>query len=229
MLLFRTATKQLCKREGLHASFMSRPALPNFFSSGWHLHQSLTDLSSGGNAFKSNDGEVLSEVGRRYVAGIIDHAIPMSLFANPTITGYKRLKPYSFAPDRANWARENRGAYVRVQGEPGEEGTHIENRSGEPAANPYLYMAANLAAGLDGIKRELEPPPIVDGDPYASESTPLPTTLWEAVDAVENDEFFNEAFGKAFMDYIVMAKRSEIGRFLSEVTDWEHREYFEFY
>ncbi len=229
MLLFRTATKQLCRLHGLHATFMSRPALPNFFSSGWHLHQSLTHLDGGGNAFRSTDGEVLSEVGRHYVAGLIEHAVPMSVFCNPTITGYKRLKPYSFAPDRANWARENRGAMVRVQGEPGEEGTHIENRSGEPAANPYLYLASNLAAGLDGVRRKLTPPPIVDGDPYASESTMLPTTLWEAVDALEADDFFVQEFGRPFIDYLIMAKRSEIGRFLSEVTDWEHREYFEFY
>ena len=93
----------------------------------------------------------------------------MTLFATPTVNGYKRFRPYSFAPDRVCWAVENRGALVRVQGAPGDEGSHVENRIGEPAANPYLYLASNIAAGLDGIRRNLEPPPPVSADPYAAE------------------------------------------------------------
>src|SRR5436309_3316126 len=114
----------------------------------------------------------------------------MTVFTTPTINGFKRFRPYSFAPDRVNWAVENRGAMVRVQGGAGDPGTHIENRLGEPAANPYLYMAANIAAGIDGITRGLNPPPAVKADPYTADSTRLPTTLWAALDALEKDAFF---------------------------------------
>jgi glutamine synthetase len=231
MVLFRSATKQICQMHGYHATFMCRPALPNFFSSGWHLHQSLRGLGDGSWAFMngSDDGEPLSVVGRQFLAGILEHAIPMSVFTTPTINGYKRFRPYSFAPDRVTWAVENRGAMVRVQGGPGDPGTHLENRMGEPAANPYLYMAANIAAGLDGIATEKTPPPPASVDPYAAETAKLPRTLWEAVDALEKDEFFRRAFGKLLIDYMVMMKRSEIDRFLGDITDWEQREYFEFF
>lgn len=230
MVLFRSAAKQICEQMGLHASFMCRPALPHFFSSGWHLHESLADLATGENVFTSLDKEhSLSPTGRQFVAGLLEHAVPMTVFTTPTVNGYKRFKPYSFAPDRATWADENRGSMVRVQGTPGERGTHIENRLGEPAANPYLYLAANIAAGLDGIRRGLEPPVPAGADPYTTEAPRLPTSLWEAVDALEADDFFATAFGPGFVRYLARMKRHEVGRFLGEVTDWEMREYFEFF
>ena len=229
VVLFRSAVKQICYDNGYHATFMTRPALPNFFSSGWHLHQSLSSVDNGDNTFVGSDGAVLSQTALSFVAGLVEHAIPMTVFAAPTITAYKRFKPYSFAPDRVNWAIENRGALVRIQGEPGDPATHVENRMGEPAANPYLYMAANLAAGLDGIRRNATPPPRVEADPYAADSPLLPKTLWEAVDALDHDAFFRQAFGDGVVDYVVAMKRNEVDRFLSEVTDWEMREYFEFF
>jgi glutamine synthetase len=230
MILFRTTTKQVAYDLGLQASFMCRPGLPNFFSSGWHLHESLRDRSSGENAFTSDDpGQRLSPVGRQFVAGLLEHALPMTVFTTPTINGYKRFKPYSFAPDRVTWAAENRGTMVRVQGDPLEKGAHVENRLGEPAANPYLYLAANLAAGLDGVERQLQPPPMVAADPYADEAPLLPRTLWEAVDHLASDDFFANRFGKNFVSFICSMKRNEIDRFLSEVTDWEMNEYFEFF
>ena len=230
MVLFRSATKQVAHDLGLHASFMCRPALPNFFSCGWHLHESLRDRQTGHNAFTSSSAsDRLSDTGMQFTAGILEHALGMTVFTTPTINGYKRFKPYSFAPDRVSWANENRGAMVRVQGDPLEKGAHIENRLGEPAANPYLYLAANLAAGLDGVRRKLEPPPVVEADPYSTEAPPLPTSLWEAVDLLEADQFFSDTFGEGFVRFVVAMKRNEIARFLSEVTDWEMREYFEFY
>jgi glutamine synthetase len=231
MVLFRSATKQSCQQRGYHATFMSRPALPNFFSSGWHLHQSLRGIEDGAPTFMNatDDGEALSQTGRQFLAGILEHALPMTVFTTPTINGYKRFRPYSFAPDRVNWAVENRGAMVRVQGGAGDPGTHLENRMGEPAANPYLYMAANIAAGLDGIAGGSTPPPPEGVDPYASESTKLPTTLWAALEALEQDSFFRGEFGDTFIDYMLMMKRAEVDRFLGEITDWEQREYFEFF
>ncbi|MGH3276966.1 MAG: glutamine synthetase family protein [Streptosporangiaceae bacterium] len=239
VVLFRSAVKQMCQRRGLLATFMCRPGLPNFFSSGWHLHESLISRQTGQNVFASPD-EVLSATGRHFVAGLLDHAMPMTVFATPTVNGYKRYRPYSFAPDRVCWAVENRGALVRVQGAPGDSNSHVENRMGEPAANPYLYMAANIAAGLDGIRRKLEPPPPIEADPYASSAPMLPTSLADAVGALDKDEFFRSAFGAPVVDYLLQMKRAEVARYEAaiaenpppagqDVSDWEMREYFEFY
>jgi len=238
-VLFRSAVKQVCQRRGLLATFMCRPALPNFFSSGWHLHQSLLSRADGSNAFASIS-EALSGVGRQYVAGLLEHTMPMTVFAAPTVNGYKRFRPYSFAPDRVCWAIENRGALVRVQGSPGDTSSHVEMRLGEPAANPYFYMASNIAAGLDGIRRGVEPPPPAEADPYAIEAPPLPASLAEAVDALDADTFYRKAFGDTLVSYLVMMKRFEIGRYSAalaelpmpdgqDVSDWEMREYFEFF
>jgi len=116
----------------------------------------------------------------------------------------------------------------------------VEMRIGEPAANPYLYLASNIAAGLDGIRRGLEPPPPASADPYAVEALALPTSLAAAVDALDADGFYRKAFGEALVAYLVMMKRFEIGRYEDalvaepipdgqDVSDWEMREYFEFF
>jgi glutamine synthetase len=240
-VLFRSAVKQVCQRRGLLATFMCRPALPNFFSSGWHLHQSLASRPTGANAFASPSGP-LSDTGMSYVAGLLEHALPSLVFATPTVNGYKRYRPYSFAPDRVCWAVENRGALVRVQGSAGDSGSHVEMRSGEPAANPYLYLAANVAAGMDGVARSLTPPAAVEADPYAaSGAVMLPTSLAAAVKALDSDAFYRSAFGDTLIDYLVLMKRAEIARYeawlssadltdsADEVTEWEMREYFEFF
>ncbi|HVV20208.1 MAG TPA: glutamine synthetase family protein, partial [Pseudonocardiaceae bacterium] len=237
MILFRSAVKQICARRGLLATFMCKPHLPNFFASGWHLHSSLVD-AQGANVFRSDDA-VLSPAGLHYVAGLLDHAPAMTALATPTINGYTRFQPYSFAPDRLCWAVENRGALVRVQGGPGDPGTHLENRIGEPAANPYLYLAADLAAGLDGIERSLTPPDPVEADPYAAEAPPLPASLGDALDALDKDPLYRERFGTGFVDYYLMMKRSEVARYEAALADaedrdtaaaaWQMREYFEFY
>lgn len=229
MVLFRSAVKQICRRNGLHATFMCRPALPNLFSSGWHLHQSLNARTSGSNAFvPETDAELLSPTGRSFVAGLLRHARAGMLFSTPMINGYKRYRPNSLAPDRILWARDNRGAMLRAVGGPGDPGTRIENRIGEPAANPYLYMASQILAGLDGIRHGLEPPPPSD-TPYDSEAERLPTNLMDAVAALDGDAFFRGALGDGFVDYLLTIKRAEIARFLDSVTDWEQREYFELY
>ena len=229
MLLFRSATKQICRRAGYHATFMTRPALPNFFSSGWHLHQSLCHKTDGTNAFANLDGDApLSATGAGFVAGILEHATESSVFVTPTINGYKRFMPNSFAPDRITWALENRAAMVRVVGGPGDAATHIENRAGEPCANPYLYMASQIASGLDGIERGLDPgPPEIS--PYESDKPKLPASLMDAVAALETSGHYRRRFGDTFVDYLLAVKRSEISRFLAHVTDWEQREYFEVY
>ena len=147
------------------------------------------------------------------MAGLLTHSMPMTVFATPTVNGYKRYRPYSFAPDRVCWALENRGALVRVQGAAGDGNSHVEMRMGEPAANPYLYMAANIAAGLDGIGRQLDPPPPVESDPYVSQNPMLPGSLADAIAALEKDDFYRAAFGDTLVDYLLQMKRSEVGRY----------------
>ncbi len=226
MALFRSAVKQMCRRHGLHATFMCRPAIPNTFASGWHLHQSLRDRNDT-NAFMADD-DLLSPVGRHFLGGLLQHARASSVFTTPTINGYKRYKPYSLAPDRAVWGVDNKGAMLRVVGLPGDPGTRIENRIGEPAANPYLYMASQVAAGLDGIERELDPGEATE-QPYDVDAPRLPANLLEAVDALDEDDVFSRRFGAVFVDYIRALKRAEIDRYLGAVTDWEQREYFDMY
>ena len=97
-----------------------------------------------------------------YMAGLLHHARGAAAFSTPTLNGYKRYRPFSLAPDRALWGRDNRGAMVRVLGGPGDPATHLENRVGEPAANPYLYMASQIVSGLDGLDRKLDPGPSAD-------------------------------------------------------------------
>ncbi|HEV3499350.1 MAG TPA: glutamine synthetase family protein [Bradyrhizobium sp.] len=229
MILLRSAVKQICQRHGYHATFMSRPKLPNVFASGWHLHQSIVSRAGGENAFMTKDGgEVLSAFGGGYLAGLLQHARASAVFATPTINGYKRYRSYSLAPDRAIWGHDNRGVMVRVLGGPGDPATRLENRIGEPAANPYLYMASQILSGLDGVERALDPGPSADA-PYETQAALLPKTLQEAVAALKDDSFFRNALGAGFVDYYVHIKNAEIERFQAEVSDWEQREYFEMF
>ncbi|MGH8690759.1 MAG: glutamine synthetase family protein [Burkholderiales bacterium] len=225
MLLLRSAVKQIARRHGYHATFMCRPKLPNVMSSGWHLHQSLT--RNGLNAFVA-EREDLSETGKGYLAGLLAHARGASAFATPTINGYKRYRPYSLAPDRVVWGKENRGAMVRVIGGARDPDTRLENRIGEPAANPYLYFASQIYSGLDGIERRLPLPRSAD-TPYEAKADLLPRTLEEALYHLKADKALREGFGAAFVDYFCRIKEAEIARFNLEVSDWEHREYFDLF
>lgn len=230
MVLFRSALKQICRRHGYHATFMCRPGLENAFASGWHLHQSLARTRDGGNALApEEDGALLSPTGMSFAAGILDNAAAATFFAAPTLNGYKRFKPNSLAPERVVWGRDNKGAMLRVVGAgPGDPATRLENRAGEPAANPYLYLASQAASGLDGLRGGKSPPPPTS-DPYAAGAEKLPASLMDAMAALDRSTVFREAFGDRFVDYMLRIKRAEAARFLSTVTDWEHREYFEMF
>jgi len=228
MMLFRSAVKQICRRLGYHASFMCRPRIPNVMSSGWHLHQSLRERGAGGNAFVSNDKELLSPLGRHFLAGLLAHARAATVFTTPTINGYKRYRAYALAPDRVIWGRDNRGVMIRVLGGPGDAATRLENRVGEPAANPYLYMASQIVAGLDGVARKLDPGPSAD-TPYETAAPLLPKSLDEALAALRDDACFAEGFGQSFIDYYMRIKQGELARYQSEVTEWEQKEYFELF
>lgn len=225
-VILRSAVRQICRRHGYHASFMCRPGLPNMMANGWHLHQSIIDIETHQNAFMpTSEEDLLSETGRHFVAGLLEHADASCVFSTPTINGYKRYSPHTLAPDRKSWGRDNRGAMLRVLSGVGDEASRIENRVGEPAANPYLFIASQILAGLDGIQRALDPPaPTLE--PYSSESLTLPGTLVEAIQAFKQSSFFRRELGEEYVRYLSAIKEFEIGRFNSAVTDWEHQEYF---
>ncbi len=226
MILFRSAVKQICQRNGYHATFMCRPRIPNVISSGWHMHQSLIHSKDKSNAFMPmKPGEDLSDLGRHYMAGLLEHACGATALSTPTINGYKRYRAYSLAPDRAIWGRDNRGVMVRVLGGANDNATRLENRVGEPAANPYLYFSSQVLSGLDGIHRELEPGPSADA-PYETPAQYLPHTLADAIECLRNDACLREGLGAGFVDYFCKIKEAEIARFNMEVTEWEQKEYF---
>jgi glutamine synthetase len=225
MVLLRSAVKQVARRHGYHATFMCRPKLPNVMSSGWHLHQSLS--RSAKNIFVS-EKEDLSEAGKHWLAGLLAHARGACAFSTPTINGYKRYRPYSLAPDRIVWGKENRGALLRVVGGPGNPATRIENRIGEPAANPYLYIASQIWSGLDGLASRADLPASAD-TPYEAKAELLPRTLDEALHALRKDKALCAGFGDNFIDYWCRIKEAEIARFNLDVSDWEHKEYFDLF
>ncbi len=225
MVLFRNMVKQVCDRAGLHATFMSRPSFKNSMGNGWHLHQSITDKQTGKNLFTPQDGEDLSPLAANWIAGILAHAKASCLLTTPTINGYKRYQPFAMAPDRIQWGSDNRGAMLRLLANAGDNASRVENRIGEPAANPYLYLASQVLCGLDGIENNLTPPEPVD-IPYDSDAPKLPDNLHTALEAFENSPFYRKAISGAFVDYLCHIKRAEWQRYLGTVSEWEQREYF---
>ena len=224
-LLFRTTVKQLCRRQGLHATFMAVPQVPSVYPSGWHLHQSLVD-ANGENVFVPETGTGLSVLGMNYVGGLLDHAAGTSLLTTPTVNGYKRQRPDSFAPMNVSWALENRGAMLRIIGDCYSSASRVENRVGEPTANPYLYMASQIIAGRDGMAKKTDPgEPVVAS--YTSDRPILPTNILEAIEAFQKDDVIKAGLGDAFHTYFTTMKKAEAARFMATVTDWEQNEYFE--
>jgi len=151
----------------------------------------------------------------------------MTVFCTPTINGFGRFRPNALAPQSVLWGRDNRGAMLRVIGACGDDATRIENRIGEPAANPYLYIASQIHAGLDGIERQLTAPPATDA-PYGAAAQRLPASLGEALEALQSDTVLRDAFGGAVVDWFVRIKRSELKRWeeAADQDDFQRREYF---
>jgi glutamine synthetase len=239
-VLFRTAVKQICWRHGYHASFMCKPALQGFDPSGWHLHQSLKDQQSGENLFMSTDpDQLLSTVAADYVGGLVHHARESSLLTAPTVNGYQRYRDeHTLSPSVAGWSKDNRGAMIRVLGAPWDSSSHIENRIGEPAANPYLYIASQVIAGIDGMDNHLDPGAMTS-DPHHHDGPAIATTFEDAVDGLDGSMLYRQHLGDHLVDMLLRMKRNEWKRFggtrtehatiANDVTDWEQREYFRFF
>jgi glutamine synthetase len=241
LVLFRTATRQICRRLGYLATFMCRPALKGFYSSGWHLHQSLASRKTGLNLFTpKSSSETLSPLGKYYLGGLLHHALASTVLSNPTVNAYRRFRTNSLAPDRAAWGFDHRGAMLRVLGGANDPATRIENRAGEPSANPYLYIASQVVTGLDGIEHRRDPGS-PQTDPYTSQCPMLPKRLSDALTLFDQDTLFREQFGKTFVDYYVRIKRTELERYESYIKDngidpageiataWEQDEYLDFF
>lgn len=237
MVLFRNGVKQALRRAGYHASFVCRPPFPNAMASGWHLHQSLVDIARGENAFSTaqpasgstahDAGQTLSTAGTHWLAGLLAHARGSAVFCAPTINAYARFAGATMAPQAVTWGRDNRGAMLRVLGHCASAATRIENRIGEPCANPYLYMAAQIHAGLDGLSRRLVPPRATTS-PYGDGALRLPVSLGEALTALREDEALVRAFTPEVVDWLVRIKQSELARHdaATDSAAWQAREYF---
>jgi len=242
MVLFRSAVKQALRRAGYHATFMCRPPFENIMSSGWHLHQSLYDLQTGHNIFARTSTQdiqeaqahatddarrTLSNIGAHYLAGMLAHGQGMTALCTTTVNGFGRFKPNALAPQSILWGLDNRGAMLRVVGGAGDAATRIENRLGEPAANPYLYMASQIWAGLDGIENEMKAPLATDA-PYEQNAAPLPLTLGAAIEHLVQDKVLNAGLGQDFVRYYQRIKQSEQMRFndAEDSVEFQRREYF---
>ena len=187
--MLKAAVKELAAREGLLATFMGRP-FADQGGSGFHLHVSLA-APDGQNAFADEGGpDGLSPLAGQFIAGVIEHAPGLQALLGPTVNAYKRILPDSLAPTHANWGHDNRTAFCRIPRERGGR-SRVEIRTGDGSACAHLITAAVLAAGLDGIERELAPPAPVTGDAYRADDahagSKLPGDLGSALDALEAD------------------------------------------
>ncbi|HEU0003472.1 MAG TPA: glutamine synthetase family protein [Ktedonobacteraceae bacterium] len=222
---FKAMVKEIAAQHGLLATFMGKP-FNDDGGSGFHIHLSISSAEQANVFAAANDSDALSLLARRFLAGILEHAPALMAFLAPTINSYKRLVPDSLVPIAANWAFDNRTSFVRVPAERG-MATRLEVRAADAAVNPYLAIAACLVAGLDGMQRELEPPPPVSGDVSVGEPTGtlLPRSLEAALDALRDDERLCEGIGKPLVEAFCAMKRVEVERYRTYITDWERNEY----
>jgi glutamine synthetase len=226
---FKNGVKEIARKEGLLASFMSKP-FADSAGCGSHTHISLVTVDSGKNAMAEDGAEAgLSRVGRQFVAGQLRHAASTYALLAPTINCLKRRRRHTFSPTNVSWGPEDRSALVRLKGGSAES-RHIENRGPSGLSNPYLVGAALLAGGLLGITDKLELEPAAHPPAEEDESRPkLPTTLEESLQLLEADTKITEILGSEFVTAYTVMRRYELQRFADHVTDWELQEYLEIY
>jgi glutamine synthetase len=236
---FRYTLKAVARKFGLHATFMPKPIF-GINGSGMHTHMSLADLSTGRNLFADpNDEYGLSDLAKKFAAGVLAHARGMSAVLAPLVNSYKRLVPGYEAPVYVSWARVNRSALIRVPkisaGKPA--GARIELRCPDPSCNPYLAFAVMLRAGLDGIQRNLPVPAPVEENLYEFDASmlarhnvkTLPGSLREALDELEQDELVRDTLGPHVFERFMEAKRQEWEDYRLRVTPWEVERYLEIF
>ncbi len=236
VMTLRDTIKAVAASHGLYATFMPKPIF-GINGSGMHVHQSFFDEQGQNAFFEDADRYKLSSTAYRFIAGQLAHARGLAAVVAPTVNSYKRLTPGYEAPVYACWARINRSALIRVPSYfPGrEQSIRAELRCPDPSANPYLAFAVMLAAGLDGIEKEMEAPKPVEEDVYKFSLQKLdelgirrlPGTLEEALDEMERDEVIRTALGEPVFEAFLRAKRAEWEEYRIQVTDWEIHRYLE--
>ncbi|MEK3934886.1 type I glutamate--ammonia ligase [Sporosarcina sp. FSL W7-1349] len=231
---FKLVVKTMARKHGLHATFMPKP-LYGVSGSGMHCNVSL--FKDGANVFFDENGErKLSDTAYHFMAGVLDHVKGFTAITNPTVNSYKRLVPGYEAPCYVAWSAQNRSPLIRIPASRGMS-TRIEVRSVDSSANPYLAMAAILKAGLDGIKRQLEPPKPVDRNIYEMKPEELaelgigtlPTDLDHALIALGEDAVIQEALGSHICANFMKAKKVEWESYRITVHPWELERYMKIY
>ncbi len=237
IVTFRVALKVISQLNSLYASFLPKP-IKGEAGSGMHVHQSLSYAETGINAFHDpGDPYGLSTLAKQFIAGQLAHARGMCAVLAPLVNSYKRLYSGFEAPVYLTWARINTSALIRIPRASKPEASRIEIRCPDPSCNPYLAFSVMLAAGLDGIRRELSLPEATEENPYLpgtgiQHKTPLeylPESLNRALDALEEDEVIHEALGPYMFDRFLNAKRLEWREYRLEVTEWELQKYLSLY
>lgn len=230
IMTFKLAVKTIARRHGLHATFMPKPKY-GVNGSGMHTNMSLS--KDGKNIFDDpSDALGLSKEAYWFIGGIIKHIKGMSAVTNPLINSYKRLVPGFEAPVYIAWSGKNRSPLIRIPAARGEE-TRVELRSPDPAANPYIALAVCLAAGLDGIRNQIEPPASVNRNTFEMSRAErealgidrLPRNLLEAIQELEKDEFIQDVLGDYYSERYIEAKKQEWKLYAEQVTDWEVEKY----
>ena len=235
IVTFRVVLKTLAQERGLYATFMPKP-IRDIAGSGLHIHQSLSFKANGTNAFSDpGDSHGLSMIAKRFIAGQLAHARGMCAVLAPLVNSYKRLGGYE-APVFISWGRINRSALIRIPRSHAPDSTRIELRCPDPSCNPYLALAVMLAAGLDGIERQLPIPESSEEnlfDRSEHQKIPvlsrLPASLYEAVVELEADPVIKDALGAHIYDRFVAAKRAEWDDYRLEVSPWELNKYLSAY
>jgi glutamine synthetase len=234
MVTFRFVVRTIAQKHGLHATFMPKPVF-GINGSGMHVNQSL--FKDGRNAFYDPEGSMgLSRIAYHYIAGIMAHAKSFTAITNPTVNSYKRLVPGYEAPCYIAWSGRNRSPLIRIPAKRGAS-TRIELRSPDPSCNPYLALAVQLKAGLDGIKKKMNPPPAVDLNIFAMDErqreelgiNSLPGDLKEALIELSKDAIIKEALGEHIYNRFISAKMKEYDSFRITVHKWEIDKYLETY
>ena len=226
IMTFKLAVKTIAKRHGLYASFMPKPKT-GVNGSGMHINMSLA--RDGVNVFyDGQDCNHLSKEGYWFIGGIMKHIAAITAITNPLVNSYKRLVPGYEAPVYIAWSMRNRSPLIRI---PAQTGTtqRIELRSPDSATNPYLAIAVCLAAGLDGIRNQIEPPASVEGNIFAMSEEErekagikcLPTSLAEAIDGLEQDALIREVLGEHIYRKYIEAKKEEWKEYCAAVSNWE--------
>ncbi|MGB9791977.1 MAG: type I glutamate--ammonia ligase [Thermacetogeniaceae bacterium] len=230
VVTFKYVVRAIAQRHGLHATFMPKPVF-GVPGSGMHVNQSL--FSNGENVFYDPDQPLqLSKIAMYYLGGLLAHAKGYTAITNPLVNSYKRLVSGYEAPVYIAWSPRNRSPLVRVPARRG-KGTSFELRSPDPSCNPYLAFAVILKAGLDGIKKKIEPPPSVDQNIY--EMSPeelarlgiecLPSNLGEALEELRKDTVIQEALGPHVYEKFLAAKTLEWEEYRIQVHPWEIKMY----